>query len=144
MFNELFSIIINQFKELVAFQITSGNVADNNPELIMQLTQDLIGKIFGDRGYQLNSFLQDILEARGVKVVSRGRNNMKNKKLSAADERVLKNRWSIETVGNLLKSELSLEHSRHRSLCGCLTHIITCLMSYFYYAKNVFKSLNIA
>ena len=63
---------------------------------------------------------------------------MKNNKLSQQNEDILKKRWSIESVFNTLKSELGIEHIRHRSIAGFITHIISCLLSYFYYSEKTF------
>lgn len=54
---------------------------------------------------------------------------MKKNILSTIDEALLKKRWSIKSVGNTLKSKLSLEHSHHRSISGCIIHLIPCLLS---------------
>ena len=41
-------LIINNKGELLAFKLTPGNVDDRKP--VPDLTQDLIGKLFGARG----------------------------------------------------------------------------------------------
>jgi len=42
-------MLINDQAELFAFQITPTNVDDRKP--VLQLTRDLFGKLFGDKGY---------------------------------------------------------------------------------------------
>jgi hypothetical protein len=61
---------------------------------------------------------------------------MDQKKLSLEEENLIHERWSIESIGNILKSKLSFEHTRHRSLFGFFTHVFTCISSYLFYSKN--------
>ena len=42
-------LIINDKGELLAFQLTPGNTDDRKP--VPDMTTDIIGKLFGDRGY---------------------------------------------------------------------------------------------
>ncbi len=42
-------LIINDKGELLAFKLTPGNTDDRQP--VPDMTQDIIGKLFGDRGY---------------------------------------------------------------------------------------------
>lgn len=42
-------LIINDRGELIAFKLTAANVDDRQP--VPDLTQNIIGKLFGDRGY---------------------------------------------------------------------------------------------
>jgi Transposase DDE domain len=39
-------------------------------------------------------------------------------------------RFLIETVLDTLKSEMGLEHSRHRSVINAMVHILSCLVAY--------------
>lgn len=56
-------IIINHVGEILACTITLGNVADNDKTVIMNLTKNILGKVFGDRGYILNAKLRATLNA---------------------------------------------------------------------------------
>lgn len=47
-------LVINQFGEIIAFLITSGNVSDINEKVLCTLTENLTGKLFGDKGYMVN------------------------------------------------------------------------------------------
>jgi Transposase DDE domain len=42
-------LVFNQLNEMVAVKLTPGNVHDGAP--VEQLTQNLTGKLFGDKGY---------------------------------------------------------------------------------------------
>lgn len=45
-------LIINDYGELLAFQLTPANVDERKP--VPDMTKDLIGKLFGDRGYNIS------------------------------------------------------------------------------------------
>ena len=47
-----------------------------------------------------------------------------------ADKIMLRKRFVIETVLDILKSEMELEHSRHRSVTNAMAHIRSCLVAY--------------
>jgi hypothetical protein len=47
-----------------------------------------------------------------------------------ADKIMLRKRFVIETVLNTLKSEMGLDHSRHRSPRNAMVHILSCLTAY--------------
>jgi hypothetical protein len=130
------SLISNRAKQLVNFIITSGNIADNNANLLIEITKRLTGRIFGDRGYMTNPTIKEKLNKNGINIITKNRKNMDQKKLSLEEENLIHERWSIESIGNILKSKLSLEHTRHRSLFGFFTHVFTCISSYLFYSKN--------
>ena len=47
-----------------------------------------------------------------------------------ADKVMRRKRFVIETVLDTLKSEMGLEHSRHRSVVNAMVHILSCLVAY--------------
>ena len=47
-----------------------------------------------------------------------------------ADKIMLRKRFVIETVVDTRKSEMGLEHSRHRSVINAMVHILSCLVAY--------------
>jgi hypothetical protein len=52
-------LVFNHQREIVALKLTPGDVSDTAP--VPQLTQDLIGKLFGDKGYSGKKLAQDLL-----------------------------------------------------------------------------------
>lgn len=69
-------LIINEKGEFIALKITKGNVDDRTP--VMELTKDLIGTIYSDKGYiKQNLFVT--LYARGLKLIHGIKKNMQNK-----------------------------------------------------------------
>jgi len=56
--------------------------------------------------------------------------DMKNHLLELEDKKLLRKRSLIESVFNVLKNHMSLEHSRHRSPVNFLVHVLACLTGY--------------
>ena len=55
---------------------------------------------------------------------------MKNHLLELEDKKLLRKRSLIESVFNVLKNHMSLEHSRHRSPINFLVHVLACVAGY--------------
>ena len=53
-------LIINDKGELLAFKLTPGNTDDRKP--VPDMTQDIIGKLFGDRGYISQELFEKLYE----------------------------------------------------------------------------------
>jgi len=120
-------VIINHKGEIVNFYITSGNIADNNTEVVDTITNAITGKLIADRGY-IGKF--DLLYKKGITLIHGIRKGMKNKLVLLYDKLLLKKRGIIETVFGILKEGLSLEHARHRSDIGAIMHIFTSIAAY--------------
>lgn len=129
-------LVINHRGEIIAFCITPGNVADNNECVLVKLTKKIFGKVFGDRGYLINEDLFARLYMYGVCLFTKIRKNMKNKLLEIEDKLLLRKRGVIESVGNILKASVSIEHTRHRSLSGFLGHVLAALVAYGFRKKK--------
>jgi len=123
-------LIINHLGEIISFYITPGNVADSNESVLIKLTKDLFGKIFGDRGYLVGNKLFQQLYKNGIHLITKIRKNMKSKLMPLEDKLLLKKRGLVETVGGVLKEGLSMEHSRHRSPLGFFGYIVSTLIAY--------------
>ena len=133
-------IVINDRGQLMAAKITTGNVADCSQDVVESLTKNLTGRLFGDRGY-ISSSLFKKLWAKGLKLVTGIKKNMKNKLVDLADKILLRRRFIIETVNDHLKNSEQIEHSRHRSPAGFLVNLITGLIAYQVQPKK--PSLNL-
>ena len=115
--------------EILAYMLTPGNIDDRIP--VPELSKDLIGKLFGDKGYiSQELFLR--LYGRGLEIITRLKRNMKNKVMSIVDKILLRRRGIIESVNNKLKSGCQLEHHRHRSYWNFLINLIGGLIAYAY------------
>ncbi len=133
-------LIINEKGEILAFHLSQGNIDDRNIKVVQELTKNIFGKLFGDKGY-LSKALFDTLFKDGIQLYTKVKKNMKNHLMSVKDKILLRKRAIIETVNDELKNLCQLEHSRHRSLNGFLFNIISTLTAYSYFPKK--PSLNI-
>ena len=72
-------VIINHHGEIVTFYISSGNVADNNEQVIFRLTKKLLENYLAIKVIWLiqNVFMK--LYERGVHLITKIRENMRNK-----------------------------------------------------------------
>lgn len=91
-------VAINHLGEIIAFCITPGNVADNNERVLIRLTKQLFGKLFGDKGYLINEELFKKLYFSGVHLLTKIRKNMKNKLLSISDKLFLNASSIIDVI----------------------------------------------
>lgn len=123
-------VIINHLGEIVSFYISSGNVADNNEHVLFKITKKIMGKLFGDKGYLINSERFEQLYKKGIQLITKIRGNMKNKLMDLTDKLLLKKRGIVESVGDILKEHLLMEHSRHRSVWSFFLHIFSSLTAY--------------
>ena len=119
--------VINHKGQIMALKITPGNTADST--VLDEITQTLAGKIYADKGY-IGRELFSKLWQRGLHLITGIRRNMRNYLMPLADKLMLRKRFVIETVLDTLKSEMGLEHSRHRSVVNAIVHILSCLVAY--------------
>jgi hypothetical protein len=120
-------LIINNKGEIMAIKITKGNA--NDLSAAGDLSKGLTGKLFGDKGY-ISKDLFGKLYARDLRLFTGIRKDMKNHLLELEDKIYLRKRSLIESVFNVLKNRMNLEHTRHRSPINFLVHIIACIVSY--------------
>lgn len=103
----------NDRGEIIAFVLTGANVSDKDPEVFKVLAKRLYGKLFADKGY-ISQKLFDFLFEDGIHLVTGLRTNMKNKLMPFYDRIMLRKRYIIETINDLLKNTAQIVHSRHR------------------------------
>jgi CRISPR/Cas system CSM-associated protein Csm2 small subunit len=120
-------LIINDRGGLLGCHLTAGNVDDRS--VVEKMADGLFGKLFGDKGYISQSLLERLL-ARGVKLVTNMRANMKCRLMQLEDKILLRKRSLIETVNDTLKNVCQIEHSRHRSPINFLAHLVAGLVAY--------------
>ena len=131
-------LIVNDCGDILSFCLTRGNVDDRKP--VPFLAKELIGKLFGDRGY-ISKILTELLETQDVELITTLKKNMKPRVIAAFDKLILRKRSIIETINDQLKNIFVLDHSRHRSLINFLVNAIASLVAYSYQPKK--PSLNI-
>ena len=104
-----------------------GNVNDTTP--VPDLTEDLIGKLFGDKGY-VGKDLAERLLRRGLALMTRVRRNMKRLPVSFFDKALLHGRNIVETIIGHIKEFSSLRLPKHRSVVNAFTHVIAAVVAY--------------
>ena len=88
-----------------------------------------ICKLSADKGYIGHELFQKLWQ-RGLHLITSIRRTMKNYMMPLADQIMLRRRFVIETVLDILKCDMGLEHSRHRSVMNAMVHIRSCLVAY--------------
>ena len=120
-------LVFNHQREIVALKLTPGNVSDTTP--VPELTKDLIGKLFGDKGYIGQKMAQELLR-RGLALMTRVRRNMKSLPVSFFDKALLNGRNIAETIIGHIKEFSSLRLPKHRSVFNAFTHITAAIIAY--------------
>ena len=120
-------LVINHKGQIMAAKVTSGNVDDRIP--LAEITEGLTGKCYADKGY-IGKNIFKILWNKGLHLVTGIRSNMKNYLMPLIDTIILRKRFLIETVFGVLKTDMQLEHSRHRSPINAFINILACLIAY--------------
>ena len=100
----------------MAIKIIKGNKSDLSG--VGNLSKGLQGKLFGDKGYISKDYSVKFTLKICVYL------------LRLEDKILLRKSVLIESVFNVLKNIMCLDHTRHRSPLNFLTHIITCVVSY--------------
>ena len=126
-------LAINECGELLAVQLTPGNVDDRKP--VPHLTRRLFGKLFGDKGYISAELFTELWE-RGLQLITHIRHNMTNRLMPLMDKILLRKRSLIETVNDQLKNISQIEHTRHRSPTNFLVNLVAGLIQYTHQPKK--------
>ena len=126
-------LIVNDQGELLAVQLTPGNIDDRKP--VPQMTKKLWGKLVGDRGY-LSQALFEQLFARGLQLITPIRKNMKNRLVVLEDKLLTRKRFVIETIVDQRKNISQIEHTRHRSSTNFIVNLIAGLIAYTWQPKK--------
>ena len=122
----------NDRGEIIAFVLTGANVSDKNPEVFKVLAKRLYGKLFADKGY-ISQKLFDFLFEDGIQLVTGLRVNMKNKLMPFYDRMMLRKRYIIETINDMLKNKAQIVHSCHRSVSNFIMNLISALRAYYFF-----------
>lgn len=120
-------IVVNHRAEIMAVKITPGNVDDRKP--VKAIVAGLKGKLYADKGYISKPLFEDLWQ-EGLQLITGIRKNMRNHLMPLADKLMLRARFILETVLDVLKQAHGLEHSRHRSPANAFVHILSCIVAY--------------
>ena len=86
--------------------------------------------LFGDRGYISKTLSEWLTQNSNTTLITKQRRNMKEQVLDPMDEALLNHRSLIETVFDGLKNMCQIEYSRHRSVTGFITNMLSGLIAY--------------
>ncbi len=120
-------MVINHKGSIMAVKITPGNVDERT--VLDEMTRDLMGSIFADKGFISQELFKKLFR-RGLKVITGIRKNMKNYLMPLIEKFLLRKRFLIETVFDILKVHMNLSHTRHRSPTNACVNILSCLVAY--------------
>lgn len=123
-------IVVNSKCEIIDFQLTTGNIADNDENILLKLCKHIFGKVYGDKGYILNSEKFENFFNNGIQFISKIRSNMKNRLMNLNDKFMLNRRGIIETVIDQLKNICQIEHTRHRSPINFFNNFLSAIAAY--------------
>ena len=127
-------LIVNDCGELLACQLTPGNVDDRKP--LPLLVQRLFGKLFGDKGYLSQPLVETLLTEHGVHLITPARRNMQGQLISRLDALLLRKRAIIESINDQLKNISQIEHTRHRSPINFVVNLMSGLIAYSFQEKK--------
>ena len=99
----------------------------------------LYGKVFADRGY-IKQELFESLFSQGIQLVHVLKAKMKNKLMPMWDAIMLRKRYIIKCINELLKKKANLVHSRHQSIHNFIMNLCSALTAYCFY-ENKHKAL---
>src|SRR6201984_345256 len=119
--------VINHKGQIMALKITPGNTVLD--AMLDAMTQHLAGALYADKGYIGRELFRKLWQ-RGLHLITSIRRNIREDLMPLADKIMLRKRFLIETVLDTLKSEMGLEHSRHRSVSNAMVHVLSCLVAY--------------
>jgi Transposase DDE domain len=126
-------LIINEKGEILAFQLTPGNVADVS--VVETLSRGIFGKLFGDKGYISAELAKKLLQQE-LELFTTIRSNMKQRLMKLTDRVFLRKRAIVETVNDQLKNISQIEHTRHRSAGNFLINLLAGIVAYTHQPKK--------
>lgn len=124
--------VCNDRGEIITFCFTGANVDDCNLRIWDMFAKELYGRLFADRGYISPKLFESLFE-NGIHLVTGVRVNMKNRIMPFWDRIMLRKRFIIECINDMLKNTAKLVHSRHRSLNNFLMNLIAALGAFCFF-----------
>ena len=121
--------------EIISIWLTSGNVADNNKNVVLKMCRNLYGKLFGDKGYISQKLFEELFE-NGISLFTTLKKNMKNRLVSMENRLFIMKRGVIESVIELLKSACDIDHTRHRSPVNAIVNVWAAIAAYCFFERK--------
>ena len=129
-------LLCNEMGDVLTFCLTPANVDDRDPMVWKVFTKVLYGKVFADKGYIKQEFFENLFN-QGIHLVHGLKSNMKNKLMPLWDKMMLRKRYIIECINELLKNKANLVHSRHRSVHNFLMNLCATLAAYCFFENKL-------
>lgn len=95
----------------------------------------LFGKVFADRGY-IKQELFESLFSQDIQLVHGFKAKMNNKLMPMWDRIMLRKRYIIECINELLKNKANLVHSRHHSTHNFIMNLCSALTAYCFFENK--------
>ena len=125
-------LLCNDCGEIITFCLTRANVDDRDARVWNVFAKELYGKVFADRGYIKRALFEELFD-RGIHLVHGLKANMRNRLMPMWDKIMLRKRYIIECINELLKNKANLVHSRHRSVHNFMMNICSALTAYCFF-----------
>lgn len=123
-------LIINHNMEIESIRISDGSTRDTEV-LEGDFIEQISGWLVGDRGYIGAKKAQE-LAAKGIKLITRSRKNMKKYPASPIHNYLLSKRQAIESVFSHLKHRLLALNSYARSAEGFFVNVFASIVTYIF------------
>jgi hypothetical protein len=120
-------LLVNDEGALLAGRVTPGNGDDRRP--VERLATGLGGPLCGDRG-SLSQAVHDALLSQGLARLTTIRRNMQPRLMRLWDKLLLRKRALMETLNAQWKNIRHIAPTRHRSVTGCMVHLVAGLVAY--------------
>ena len=128
-------LLCNDSGEVITFCLTGANVDDRDRRVWSVFAKVLYEKVFADRGY-IKQELFESLFSQGIGLVHGLKSRMKNKLMPVWDKIMMRKRYIIECINELLKNKANLVHSRHRSIHNLIMNLCSALTAYCFYENK--------
>ena len=125
-------LLCNDSGDIITFCLTGANVDDRDERVWQVFTKELYGKVFADRGYIKKELFESLFD-QGIHLVHGLKANMKNRLMPMWDKIMLRKRYVIECINDLLKNKANIVHSRHRSVHNFIMNICSALTAYCFF-----------
>jgi hypothetical protein len=125
-------VLCNDSGEIITFCLTRANVDDRDERVWTVFAKHLYGTVFADRGYIKRELFESLFD-QGIHLVHGLRANMKNKLMPMWEKVMLRKRYIIECINELLKQKANIVHSRHRSVHNCIMNVAAALAAYCFF-----------
>ena len=128
-------LLCNDTGEIIPFCLTPANVDYRDKRVWSVFTKVLYGKVFADRGYIKQELFGHLFD-KGIHLVHGLKARMKNKLMPMWDRIMLRKRYIIECINELLKNKANLVHSRHRSVHNFIMNLCSALAAYCFFENK--------